>query len=88
MPSYTFKCESCEETFTKFVSMEKYEQKNFGGCEYCKSTKIKRIFFAPSSKIKRSKQEVIENAKEEARNIAREIELGNRSLIKDIYGEK
>ena len=88
MPSYTYKCESCEEVFTKFISMDKYEKEGFGECDNCKSKNLKRLFSAPSSKIKRSREEVIENAKEEARNIAREIQLGNRSLIKDIYGEK
>ena len=47
-----------------------------------------RLFRPPSSKVRRSKEEIVENAKEEARNIARKIEEGNTSLIRDIYGDQ
>ena len=88
MPRYTFKCDSCKESFTTFMTIELYRNGEPNGCALCSSKKIKRLFMPPSSKINRSKQEVVDNAKEEARDIARKIEMGDQKLIKDIYGEK
>jgi putative FmdB family regulatory protein len=86
MPNYTYKCKDCKNINEMFISLDDFE--NEVKCKDCNSTDMSRVFKSPNSKIRRTKEEVIESAKEEARDIARKISEGNTSLIRDIYGEE
>ena len=87
MPNYSFKCKKCKEEFEIFLSIKQFEEDE-KKCLECGSIDIFRMFKPPSSKIRRSKEEIIEAAKDEARQIAQKISAGDQSTIRDIYGEK
>lgn len=86
MPNYTYKCKDCDKEMEIFLSIK--DSENEVKCNLCNSDNMLRLFKPPSSKVKRSKEEIIERAKEEAREIIGKMEMGDQSLIRDIYGEK
>lgn len=86
MPNYTYKCKDCNKEMEIFLSIK--DSDNEVKCNSCSSENMLRLFKPPSSKVKRSKEEIIESAKEEAREIIGKMEMGDQSLIRDIYGEK
>ena len=86
MPNYTFKCIECNNIFEKFMTIKDLNEVRLP-CESCGSQNISRLFKPPSSKIRRSKEEIIEAAKDEARQIAEKINSGDQSAIRDIYGD-
>ena len=87
MPSYTYKCKDCN-SILDFICKIDDDTNESIVCKSCGSKNMIRLFRPPSSKVRRSKEEIVENAKEEARNIARKIEEGNTGLIRDIYGDQ
>jgi putative FmdB family regulatory protein len=88
MPNYTYKCKDCKHNSSYFLTLKQFDDMSEVQCKECNSNNTKRLFSPPSSKVKLSKEQVIENAKEEARDIARKINEGDQSLIRDIYGDK
>ena len=86
MPNYTFKCSECNNIFEKFMTIKDLNESR-SPCESCGSQNINRLFKPPSSKIRRSKEEIMEAAKDEARQIAEKISNGDQSTIRDIYGD-
>jgi len=94
MAKYNFKCGKCdtEESITMsisdYLSLENkdvlYDQK----CKKCDTvSKFIRIFNSSSSKISKGKEEILADAKEEARKIVNKIKLGDTKAILDVYGE-
>ena len=41
MPTYDFRCEKCEASFSLLISLAEYEKKKFS-CPKCKSKKLKQ----------------------------------------------
>jgi len=44
MPTYEFRCNKCEKTFSLNLSISGYERKKTFSCPHCKSKSVKRIF--------------------------------------------
>ena len=57
-------------------------------CEKCNTVcEFVRIFNSSSSKISKGKEEMMAEAKEDARKIVNKIKLGDTKAILDVYGE-
>jgi len=82
MPRYSFNCEKCNSDFEEIVS---YEQIDSVKCPQC-SESAKRVFSFGGSKIERTKSEIMEQVKEDARKIVKKIKNGDQNAISEIYG--
>jgi putative FmdB family regulatory protein len=52
MPEYSFFCQACEKTFSKFLTLAEYEKGGIA-CPHCGSTKVEQrwaAFYAVTSK--------------------------------------
>jgi len=87
MANFTFKCEKCNYILNIILNPSDYNNKKDIYCSSCKESTMKRVFSSPSSSIRRTKDEILANAKEEAKKIAQKVRDGDQSLIRDIYGE-
>lgn len=95
MASYNFKCTSCNEIethtmpvkeFVDMVNNYRFESMFCSNC--CQETKFLRIFGSSSSKIKRSKEEIALQIKDDVRKVVEKVKSGNSRAIRDIYGEE
>jgi len=92
MPTYNIKCIDCKNeqtlscTIIDFQSINKNKFKNII-CKKCGNSNFNRIYNTISSKVSKSSQEIVEKAREEARNIVEKIKNGDQHTIRDIYGE-
>jgi hypothetical protein len=68
----------------EFISNDNLEYR----CKSCNDVKLLRIFSNFSSKIELRKEDIIANAKREARSIVKKIKSGDTRSIRNIYGEK
>jgi len=86
MPKYNFKCSDCGYNIQKNMQMS--ELKSFDKtCLDCGSQMAQHIP-SFSSKVRVSKEEMIDNAKAEAKKLADKVRAGDQKLISQIYGEK
>ena len=90
MPSYYFKCPSCDyiEEFNMKISEFISNDNAKYYCSSCNNDKLIRIFSGFSSKIELRKEDIIDNAKREAKAIVKKIKSGDTRSIRNIYGEK
>ena len=95
MAKYNFKCEKCasEEVVTmsvlNYLSLDQKDVLSDRNCKKCNTvSKFVRIFNPSSSKISKSKEEILNEAKKEARNIVDKIKSGDTKTILDVYGDK
>ena len=95
MAKYKFKCSDCDATevltmsIQKFMFMNSKNSFNNRECEKCDAvTKFVRIFEPTSSKILRGKEELLIEAKDEARKIVEKIKSGDTNTILEVYGEE
>ena len=90
MPNYYFKCPLCDDVkevtmkISEFISKDNLEYY----CNSCNDSKLLRIFSNFSSKIELRKEDIINNAKKEAKSIASKIKNGDARSIRNIYGDK
>ena len=82
MPRYSLECKSCNLSFEKFVDYD--ELKNLK-CETC-GCAVSRSFNFSGSKIERSKSEIMEQVKSDAKKIVKKIKSGDQNAISEIYG--
>ena len=94
MAKYNYKCEECNSIDTITMSVSSYlslENKDVllnKKCKKCNAvSKFVRIFNPTSSKISKGKDEILIEAKEDARKIVNKIKSGDTKAILDVYGE-
>lgn len=91
MPSYKFKCNNCSLESSIYLTITEYlEGKDADKvCQKCLKGTMVRDFSGISalSKIQRSSEEIVEDIKIEAREIADKIRGGDSKLFENIYGE-
>jgi hypothetical protein len=94
MAKYNFKCNECDsrETFimtvANFLSVQSEDGFDNKKCNNCGNTaQFIRIFSTTSSKISKSKEQILVEAKDDARKIVEKIRLGDTRTILDVYGE-
>ena len=84
MPRYSFECNACNLNFEKFVKYENIDQVK---CPSCQEMPARSFSFC-GSKIERTKQEIEEKVKAEAKEIVKKIKNGDQNAISEIYGEE
>lgn len=94
MAKYRYSCTNCSEEVEYSFSIALYlELKNSGHfnkieCNKCNNIcKFTQTFGTLSSKIKRDKETIISEIKEEAKKIANKVRSGDSRTIRNIYGE-
>jgi len=92
MPIYNLECIKCKEINTLNCSISEFQSSNKNNfktlnCKNCGTNNFNRIFKEISSKISRSSFEIVEKAREEARNIVEKVKSGDQHAIRDVYGE-
>ncbi|MAG28028.1 hypothetical protein CMI47_21080 [Candidatus Pacearchaeota archaeon] len=95
MAKYNFKCSECDscETFVmtvaSFLSVKSEDSFDNKKCNNCGNTvQFVRIFSPTSSKISKSKEQILTEAKDEAKKIVEKIKSGDTKTILDVYGEE
>ena len=93
MPQYTYICKSCKTSrefsfpASEFVELSKSNYFNDLSCNKCGDISLSRKISAPFGKVERKRDEILKNAKEEARVITNKIREGDQGAIRDIFGE-
>ena len=82
MPKYSLECSSCCLNFEKFVDYD--DLKNLK-CPKCGSS-VSRSFNFSGAKIERTKSEMMEQIKSDAKKIVKKIKNGDQNAISEIYG--
>lgn len=82
MPRYTFECNKCSISFDQMTSHD--DQSNVK-CKKCNG-KVNRIYSFGGSKIERTKSEIMDKVKEDAKKIVKKIKNGDQNAISEIYG--
>jgi DNA replicative helicase MCM subunit Mcm2 (Cdc46/Mcm family) len=88
MPKYYFTCKDCSTEFSSSMSVGEYinsEKK----CINCNSSSVLVLLKSSVANfVKRTKVEIIQEAKEEAKVVVDKIKNGDLNTIRDIYGEE
>jgi|TARA_B100001094_G_C17492551_1_gene467164 hypothetical protein len=88
MPKYYFTCKDCSSEFSSSMSIAEYinsEKK----CINCNSSSVLVMLKSSVANfVKRTKVEIVQNAKEEAKVVVEKIKNGDLNTIRDIYGEE
>tara|TARA_Y100000034_G_scaffold130702_1_gene189775 strand:+ start:1175 stop:1459 length:285 start_codon:yes stop_codon:yes gene_type:complete len=94
MAQYNFKCKNCNTTDVVIMPVLEYLTLSSENALYDKECKkcntvceFIRIFNSSSSKISKSKEQIVDEAKEDARKIVNKIKLGDTKAMLDVYGE-
>jgi hypothetical protein len=91
LPSYKFRCNHCGVQSSMYLTITQFlESKDAAkGCQECSEGSMVRDFSGTSglSKIQRSSEDIVEDIKIEAREIADKIRGGDSKLFENIYGE-
>lgn len=82
MPRYSFSCNECNINFEDFVDYDKVDSVT---CQKCNGP-AKREFSFAGSKVERTKSEILEQVKEDAKKIVKKIKNGDQNAISEIYG--
>ncbi len=95
MPKYNFKCMECNEINIMNISILEFTSKPIDNiitkliCTKCETKGLFiRTFGSVSSKVWKSKEEIVQEVKEEARKVAEKVRLGDVSAIREVYGEE
>ena len=84
MPRYSFNCSECDLTFDKFID---YKDVNKVTCSSCGGMPSRSFSFS-GSEVERTRTEIAEKAKAEAKEIVKKIKSGDQNAISEIYGEE
>lgn len=94
MAKYKYSCTNCSAEVEYSLSIALYlELKNSDHfnqveCSNCGEVcEFKQVFGTLSSKIKKDKQTIMSEVKDEARKIANKVRSGDSRTIRNIYGE-
>lgn len=91
MPSHKFRCNNCKNLVSVYFSISEFLKikDNPEQCKECLSGLMLRDFLSIGSlsKIQRSSEDIIEDIRTEAREIADKIREGDSKLFENIYGE-
>tara|TARA_A100001011_G_scaffold398979_2_gene505507 strand:+ start:1239 stop:1511 length:273 start_codon:yes stop_codon:yes gene_type:complete len=89
MPKYEYICDDCGFKIEKVMSTKSFiKNKSFSPkCSNCNSENTRRLFSSFSSKVERSKGEIVAKAKADAKKIVKKIKSGDLRTIRNIYGE-
>ena len=82
MPRYTFQCDKCNSTFEEMISHDNQDNVKCDGCE----SNVKRVYSFGGSKIERTKSEIMDKVKEDAKKIVKKNKNGDQNAISEIYG--
>jgi hypothetical protein len=75
-------------SITNYLSLDNKDVLLGYDCKKCNTvSKFVRIFNPSSSRISKGKEEILNEAKEEARKIVNKIKSGDTKAILDVYGE-
>ncbi len=87
MPAYDFKCSVCSNEFRHFMSISEYKSfmLNDNTCISCNGT-IVRVVNSVLSEVEKTKDQIIEEAKEYAVKTVKKIIAKDERTIRDIYG--
>jgi len=94
MARYRYSCSNCSEEVEYSLSIALYlEMKNSGHfkeieCKKCNNVcEFTQTFGTLSSKIKKDRETMVSEIKEEARKFADKVRSGDSKAIRNIYGE-
>lgn len=89
MPDYLFICETCKDEKKINMSIKEFlafkKQNNVCDCD--KQSSLKQVIFIPYSKVEKNKDEVIAEAKMEAKKIVEKINKGDEKTIVEYCGD-
>lgn len=93
MPAYSYLCEDCGGITSFSLSINDFKKISSSNenkllCSFCSSKKLKRIIKPVSNKVEKRKDEIVQEAKREARAIINKIKSGDQSAIRDVFGEE
>ncbi len=88
MPNYIYKCNDCGFDENFIMSISQYKSTNNSlSCSNCGSADMNRVFGANSGIVEKTPDQIIKEAKVEAKNIAKKIINGDLNLIQNVYGD-
>jgi putative FmdB family regulatory protein len=88
MPNYIYKCNHCNIKDNVIMSISQYKSSNnLLACDECGTESMARVFGANSGIIEKNSDEIIKEARAQAKNIAKKIINGDSNLIQDVYGD-
>ena len=88
MPNYIYKCNQCDFRDNIIMSISQYKStNNIHLCNECKDGDMSRVFGANRGMVERTSDEIIKDAKLEAKKIAKKIINGDLKLIQNVYGD-
>tara|TARA_Y100001937_G_C7090186_1_gene317300 strand:+ start:996 stop:1277 length:282 start_codon:yes stop_codon:yes gene_type:complete len=93
MPAYSYLCEDCGDITSFSLSINDFKKISSSNenkllCSFCSSKKLKRIIKPVSNKVEKRKDEIVQEAKREARAIINKIKSGDQRSIRDVFGEE
>ena len=95
MARYNYKCSNCDVSEELEMSVSDFLFSKSNGafenkkCKKCGDiTEFYRIFESTSSKISKSRCEILAEAKDEARKIVEKVKSGDTRIISEVYGEQ
>lgn len=93
MPAYSYLCEDCDNITSFSLSIIEFKKISSNNnskllCGFCGSEKVKRLIKPVGSKVEKRKDEIVQEAKREARAIINKIKSGDQSSIRDVFGEE
>lgn len=90
MPKYTFKCENCLDVAERSLSIPKFLKIKADGipCDQCSEGTLVHQVVNVTSKIEKSKEQMIMESQEEVRKTIDKIRAGDSRTINDVYGDR
>jgi hypothetical protein len=90
MPDYLFKCENCNNQKKINMSINEFLifKKENHHCSCDNVTLLKQVVFTPYSRVEKNKEEVVSEAKMEAKKIVEKINRGDEKTIVDYCGDQ
>ena len=88
MPNYIYECSHCNAKSNIIMSISQYKSKNnLLVCNECGAESMSRVFGANNGIVEKNSDEIIKEARAEAKNIAKKIMNGDLNLIQNVYGD-
>jgi len=90
MPSYDFECEGCRFVSRKYMSISQYKEfsVNSNICDKCGAEgSLKRIVNNVLSETEKTRDQILDEAKEYAVKTVKKIMNRDERTIRDIYGD-
>lgn len=90
MPVYNFKCPACAAGFEFDLKISEFLifKKEQNICKSCEQGILIQSITKVRGKVDRDKEYIVEEAKEEARQIVEQINKGNDRDAVDVYGDR